>query len=392
MFRKTTKRQGKITMKKILGLVFVGIVIFGAFSLIYAKKSNDDFNYWCSKGIDSLVPDEKIKYFTKAIELNPKSAIAYIYRGEVYRIIDRYDLAIEDYSKAIELEPGNADYYSCRGYWYSKSGNYELAINDLSKAIELNSANANYHSNRGWWYFNSGKYELAINDFSKAIELDPESDSDYVNRGWIYLWTEQWEEAKLDFEKAIQLEPNDAAAYCNIGIYYWKAKNDKEKAIEYYEKGFKNGYNFYELYKDDSDGHFIKDLVQTSEFKTLLAKYLNKETETLIKFENSLPNALEEATEQQKPIMIDFFTNWCGWCKKLDRDTYNNSEVYQASKQFINVKINADKEKEITKKYKVTGYPTIVFLDSNGKEIDRVEGYIQPEELLAKLKKINKND
>lgn len=107
-----------------------------------------------------------------------------------------------------------------------------------------------------------------------------------------------------------------------------------------------------------------------------------------ISWENSLEKGLQLAKQNNKPIMVDFYTDWCGWCKKLDSDTYSNTKVQALADKFICVKVNGDKDRANTAKYGVNGYPTIVFLSSEGKEIDRNVGYTIPEELTKTMQKL----
>jgi len=75
-------------------------------------------------------------------------------------------------------------------------------------------------------------------------------------------------------------------------------------------------------------------------------------------------DALGQAKKAHKPVMVDFYTDWCGWCKKLDADTYTDKRVIKLADQFVAVKVNAEKEGEaVAKRYGITGFPTILFLD-----------------------------
>ena len=103
---------------------------------------------------------------------------------------------------------------------------------------------------------------------------------------------------------------------------------------------------------------------------------------------NNLPKGLEEAKAEEKPLMIDFYTDWCGWCKKLDKDTYSSPKVQELAQRFICVKVNGDKFPNLVSKYLIGGYPTIVFLDPDGREITRIVGYADARELSAKMEEI----
>ncbi len=92
----------------------------------------------------------------------------------------------------------------------------------------------------------------------------------------------------------------------------------------------------------------------------------------------SFSEARAAAAKEHKVVMIDFYTTWCGWCKVLDRNTYTDDNVTKITDaKFVCVKIDAEKGEgiDLAKQYSITGYPTILFFDEGGKEIDRVVGY-----------------
>jgi len=112
-----------------------------------------------------------------------------------------------------------------------------------------------------------------------------------------------------------------------------------------------------------------------------------------VKFEKEttpFEDVLALAAKTGKPIMIDFYADWCSWCRKLDEDTYSDPEVGKASAQLINIKMDtATKEgRELARKYRVRGLPTIIFLYSTGEEMGRVIGYRPPEVFLEILKRV----
>src|SRR4029078_9147106 len=80
--------------------------------------------------------------------------------------------------------------------------------------------------------------------------------------------------------------------------------------------------------------------------------------------------AIEAAKKEKKIVMVDFSTSWCGFCKKLDAETFSNHKVKSFLKEkTIAIKVDGDKEKALVAKYKVPGYPTLVFVDGDGKEV-----------------------
>ena len=82
------------------------------------------------------------------------------------------------------------------------------------------------------------------------------------------------------------------------------------------------------------------------------------------------------AGEQNKPVMIDVYTDWCKWCKELDRVVYTDPDVISLADKFVCIKINAGKHRDLAARYNPTGgVPIIVFLRSDGTEAHRLGGY-----------------
>ena len=97
----------------------------------------------------------------------------------------------------------------------------------------------------------------------------------------------------------------------------------------------------------------------------------------------SFNEALTMAKKQDKKLILDIYTDWCGWCKKMDADVYGKSDIKDlVEDDFIFYKLNAEGDEKITymgKQYsaaelaalfEVTGYPTTVFIEPNGKVIE----------------------
>ena len=105
--------------------------------------------------------------------------------------------------------------------------------------------------------------------------------------------------------------------------------------------------------------------------------------------ENSLDKIINK--NDDKIILVDFETDWCVWCDRLDKDTYTDQGVMEFAEQnLISIKIDAEKNDgpEQKKKYRVRGYPTILLLDPSGNELDRIVGYRPPKEFLEELIRI----
>ncbi len=99
-------------------------------------------------------------------------------------------------------------------------------------------------------------------------------------------------------------------------------------------------------------------------------------------------SALRRADAEGKPVMVDFSTEWCGWCKVMEKNTFSNSEVNALAAKFVCVKVDGDKSRDLVRKYNIKGYPTTLFLNEKGVPIERVVGYLPPDRFADKMKAI----
>jgi len=120
--------------------------------------------------------DSALADYSKAIELDPKMAIAYDDRGFSYEQKGDHDHAIADYGKAIELNPSLALAFEDRGTSYQAKGDHARAIADESEAIKLQSNRGNAYYTRADAYAAQGSIPEAISDYRTAAQLIPESD------------------------------------------------------------------------------------------------------------------------------------------------------------------------------------------------------------------------
>lgn len=107
-----------------------------------------------------------------------------------------------------------------------------------------------------------------------------------------------------------------------------------------------------------------------------------------IRWASSFEAAREQAGIEGRLIMVDFYTAWCGWCKRLDRETYVDSSVVHRSQQLVAVKVDAEKRPELARRYGVRAYPTIWFLRPDGTEFEMIRGYQAPNAFASTLNRI----
>ncbi len=104
-----------------------------------------------------------------------------------------------------------------------------------------------------------------------------------------------------------------------------------------------------------------------------------------IDFVMGYEEALTAAKEKNQPVLIDFYTDWCRWCKVLDTVTYVDPIVVELSKTVVFAKVNAEKDTVSRNSNSIAGYPSILLFDSNGEEIDRIVGYLPGPEFVETI-------
>lgn len=97
-----------------------------------------------------------------------------------------------------------------------------------------------------------------------------------------------------------------------------------------------------------------------------------------------LEAAIEEAQKQDRPILVDVYSDWCAACFELDQNTWPDESIRDyIQKNYIAIRIDMDKIRpDLAKRYQIIGYPTILVLNTEGREMKRALGYRGPQEML----------
>ncbi|MGC9517496.1 MAG: thioredoxin family protein [Methanomicrobiales archaeon] len=102
-----------------------------------------------------------------------------------------------------------------------------------------------------------------------------------------------------------------------------------------------------------------------------------------LNWNNDFNTALQKAKETNKPIIIDFYANWCGACQQLDEDTFSDPQVIEKlNENYVLLKADIDSNPDLASQYQIYSVPTILIMDSNGQVIKRQEGYLPPDQFL----------
>jgi len=112
----------------------------------------------------------------------------------------------------------------------------------------------------------------------------------------------------------------------------------------------------------------------------------------------SFNDGLANAKKINKKVLVDVYTDWCGWCKKMDKETYGDGGIRAyLNKHYIAVKLDAESSSKVNYRgetytqqdlagaFGVTGYPSIIFLQPNGEPITVYPGYADAEKFKGVL-------
>lgn len=148
-----------------------------------------------------------MNFFKKifGISNNPVRGYEYLKKAEDLGRQGYYHEAINEYSKFIELNSDSSIAYYLRGITWTMIEDFNNAIEDFNKAIELNSSYSEAYLYRGKAKGNLGDFKLAIDDFDNAIKFDLNNAEAYYMRGCAKIDLGEIEDGNLDMEKSSKL-------------------------------------------------------------------------------------------------------------------------------------------------------------------------------------------
>jgi len=98
-----------------------------------------------------------------------------------------------------------------------------------------------------------------------------------------------------------------------------------------------------------------------------------------------LDEALAQAKRERKLIVLDFSAEWCAPCKQMERTTFADPKVKALLERCVLVKIDTDRQPEMSQRLGVVGLPDIRFVSPDGKVIHRLRGFQNAESFAAAL-------
>ena len=110
------------------------------------------------------------------------------------------------------------------------------------------------------------------------------------------------------------------------------------------------------------------------------------------------PHKLEEARAVNKPVMLDFYADWCIPCLELDRLTFTHPEVIEATKDFVKLKVDlthydSPEAETLRQQFDIAGVPTLIFLGPDGREVHeiRIVGYLPPDKFIERIQPVRRS-
>lgn len=176
---------------------------------------------------------EALDYFNKAVDTDPNDVLLYSNRGKLKEMLGDKFGALSDHNKAIKMDPNNVDSYILRGIYNSNSGYPSLAISDLTKAIELAPESYYPYYHRASVYYDQKRFEEAFTDINEAIKKDSNQYILYTVRAAIFELMQEHQKAVDDYSKAISLNKNDYASYVNRALSYYGLEDLDASCADY---------------------------------------------------------------------------------------------------------------------------------------------------------------
>ncbi len=182
------------------------------------------------RGVNATDPDEKMGFYTIAIQLQPDYATAFYNRGLVRDGKGDRDGAIADYTEAIRLKPDLASAFVNRGNTRKARGDLAGALGDYTEAIRLQPDSTRAYSGRGLVLSEQGNLDGALKDYDEAIRLKPDFAVAFYNRALARSAKGDADGALEDYGEAIRLDPGDVDSLYNRA-QIWQEKHQPAAAM-----------------------------------------------------------------------------------------------------------------------------------------------------------------
>lgn len=200
------------------------------------QNIRDPKNNYLSKGVNLESKNknkEAVKVYSSGIKPGTTNSCAFEYRGNAYKSLGDFKLAVGDFTKAINLSPTERRFYLGRAACYEHMNSSALALKDLDTATYIDPRSILSPRAKAIYLQKLKRYEKAIQTYSHILKYHPALADIYVRRGDCYSKTKQYKLALKDYLRGLNLDMSESKSiYTRIANVYEKLGNH-EKAKKY---------------------------------------------------------------------------------------------------------------------------------------------------------------
>ena len=164
-------------------------------------------------------PDEAIQYFGNALRINPKHVRSHNHLGMILLKQDKTPDAIDHFRKALQINPDFPKAHNNLGIALAKDGKHNEAVEHYQKALKSDPDFPEAHFNLGAALAKDGKLDEAVEHYQKALQSNPDLPEAHLSLGNALMEQGKTEEGLVHIQKAVQLKPDYVEAHNNLGGY-----------------------------------------------------------------------------------------------------------------------------------------------------------------------------
>ena len=207
---------------------------------------------WSNKG-NALVrlgrPAEALTCYERALEINPRYARAWYNKGTaLLGHLGRHAEALTCIERALEINPRYPEAWSNKGVTLKELGRPAEALTCYERALEINPRHAMAWLNKGLALARLGRPEEALSCYERALEINPSYPEAWFNKGNALGKLGRPAEALTCYERALEINPRDAEAWFNKGVVLGKLGHPRAEALACYERALEINPRFAEAW------------------------------------------------------------------------------------------------------------------------------------------------
>jgi thiol-disulfide isomerase/thioredoxin len=103
---------------------------------------------------------------------------------------------------------------------------------------------------------------------------------------------------------------------------------------------------------------------------------------------NDTESAFAEARKSGKPVLVDLYADWCGWCKTMEREVFTQAKFQTYAERFVLLRVDVEdgaSGSDLQRRFRADSLPTLLLLDPKQSLLGKIEGYLETDRLIARL-------